>query len=111
MSRLIDLMNIAFLILNIKLAGPAIFLLNWLKLLNCSNAFSWPISFIDQVEVFESMSKPLNLVLLYYKSVDKLKTYGIGVIEGTVLSFIIIWSLNTLLAKVLTTIEDSKFYN
>ena len=69
-----DLINIVFPISNVKLVDPAVFLLSWIKLLSCSNAFSWPMPPVDRFEVPKLISNPLNLVSLYRKSVDELKT-------------------------------------
>lgn len=66
-------MNKAFSIFNIKLANPAIILSNWTKKSSCYNIFNWPMSPINKVEVFKSMSDLLNSVSLYYKFVNKLK--------------------------------------
>lgn len=47
---------------------------------------------------------------LYYESVDKLKIYGVKTIIGkTILSFSIIWCLNMLLVRMLTTVIKLEF--
>lgn len=66
---------------------------------------------IDCVETLELINNPLNLVLLYYLIVDKLKTEKANVIGNTVLFVIVIWCLKALLARVLTTFLDSRLCN
>lgn len=56
MFKLIHLIDIALLIFNIKLADPTIFLLNWIKILNCCNILNWLIFLVNWVEAFESIS-------------------------------------------------------
>ena len=74
MFRLIDLINIMLFIPNIQLANPVVFLFSSIKVLSCCNAFNWPILPINQVEIPKSMNSLLNLVSLYCKLVEKLKT-------------------------------------
>lgn len=74
MSRLTDLIDVVLPISNKKLADLAMFLLSWIELSSCFNTFSWSISFIDRIEILESMKNSLNLVSLYYELVDELKT-------------------------------------
>ena len=73
-SKLIDPIDVILLILNIKLADPAIFLLSWIVISSCYNTLSWFILLFDQVEALKSISNPLNLVSFYQESADELKT-------------------------------------
>ena len=73
MSKLIDSIDIIFLISNIKLANPAIFLSNWTEISSCYNTLNWLILPVNWVEVFELINNSLNLILLYCKLVNKLK--------------------------------------
>ena len=72
--KLTNPINAAFLISNVKLANPAVFLLSWTKVSSCYNAFNWPMPLVDQVEAPESINNPLNSASLYRESVDKFKT-------------------------------------
>lgn len=71
--KLTNSIDIALLIPNIKLADPSIFLSSWTKISSYCNALSWPMPLVDRVETFESISNPLNSILLYWESVDELK--------------------------------------
>lgn len=64
---------------------------------------------VDQVEIPESISNPLNSVLMYCKLVDELKTYAVRVIGEIVLSLSVIRCLKLLLARILTASIDSEF--
>lgn len=72
-SKITDPIDVALSILNIKLVDPTVFLSSWMKASSCWKAFSWPMLPVDQVEVFELMSKFLNLLLLYRELVKELK--------------------------------------
>lgn len=74
MSRLIDPINVTLFILNVKFANLAISLLSWIDVSSSCNAFNWLMLFVDRVEIPKSISNPLNLMSLYYESVEKLKT-------------------------------------
>lgn len=73
MSRIIDLMDIIFFILNIKLTNLTVFLSNYIKILSCYNIFNLLILFIDGFKVLKSINNSLNLMSLYCKSINKLK--------------------------------------
>lgn len=45
--KLTNLINIILIILNIKLVDLIIFLLSWIKILNCCNNLNWLISLIN----------------------------------------------------------------
>lgn len=66
-------MNIVFFVPNIKFANLALFLSNYIKVLYYYNIFHWLILLINEVKKLELIMNSLNLVLLYYKSLDKLK--------------------------------------
>ena len=67
--------------------------------------------FNNQVKAFESINKLFNLVLLYYKSGNKIKMRKARIIiSEIILLAIVIWSLIALLAGVLITIIESEFY-
>lgn len=73
MSKLIDPIDVIFTILNVKLADPAMFLSSWAKMLSCCNTLNWLILLVDWVEALELINYSLNLVLLYFELVNKLK--------------------------------------
>lgn len=64
------LINTIWNLIDIKLVDSAIFLLNWTKLSYYRNSFNWLMPLVDLVKLINS---PLNLVLLYFKSVNQLK--------------------------------------
>lgn len=74
MSRLIDLIDTALPIPNIKLADQAIFSLSQIEVSSCYNSFNWSMPPVDWVKTLESINNLLNSVLLYLDLVDKLKT-------------------------------------
>lgn len=70
---LTDLIDIAFPILNVKLADLAMFWSSWTKISSCCNSVIWLMPPINEFEVFESISNAINSMLLYYELENELK--------------------------------------
>lgn len=68
-----DLIDLVLTILNVKLAGSAIVLLNFTEESSCCNFFNLLIPSGNWVGALGLISKSLNLMLLDCKLVDKLK--------------------------------------
>lgn len=73
MSKLTDPIDAKFSILNVKLANLAVFLLSWIEVSICYNAFNWLMPSVDQIKIPELINNPLNSMLLYHESGDELK--------------------------------------
>lgn len=73
-SRITDLIDIVVSIPNIKLIDGTVFLSSETEVSSYFHVFDWLMPPVDWVGTFESMSNPLDLVSLYYESVDKLET-------------------------------------
>ena len=74
MSKITNLIDVVLSLPNVKLANPALFLSSCIEVLNCCNTFNWLMLLDNWVEKSKLINNLLNLVLLYYKSVDELKT-------------------------------------
>lgn len=74
MFRLTDPTNKVVPIPKVKFAHPAVVSSSCTEVSNCSNTFSGLILPVNGVEAAESISNPSNSILLYYKSLNKLKT-------------------------------------
>lgn len=111
-SRLTNLIDTVLLILNLKLADLVMFLLSWTLISSCCNALTWPISFIDWIEVFELIGNFLNPISLYHELINKLKISEMGtLIEKTVFSLNIIWCLKVLSASVFTIVIGFELFS
>lgn len=63
---------------------------------------------INWVGVLTSINNLLNSMLLYYKSVDELKMWGVEMRSETLISLSMIRYLKVLSARLLTTIKNSQ---
>lgn len=88
------------------MANYGVFLSNLIKI---SSYYNVSINFI---KIFKSISNFFNIILLYYKSIDKFKTEkAIIIIDKTILSLSIILYFKILLATILIIIINLKFFN
>lgn len=71
---MINIIDLVFSIQNMKLADLDIFLSSCTQVSSFYNFFDWPMPLLNQVEAIELMSNLLNLVSLYCKFVNELKT-------------------------------------